>query len=167
MNRTPQSSTMRLLGFYMQVLLKFILGYSLVVNNVDNKNMENVDSLYLLWLSLIRHYPTLQQQSQYSLNTLPQMGTLNSSLREIFGHLFETVLEEDSICAIQILEEYIIVGLVELNESQLLGIFEKNLSNCLQEHKVRSYTALFSMYYCYLIVQSESGKKNALQPGRY
>lgn len=71
MNRTAQSSTMRLLESYMQVLLKFILGYSLVVNNVDNKNMENVDSLYLLWLSLMRHYPTLQQQSQYSLNTLP------------------------------------------------------------------------------------------------
>jgi len=41
------------------------------------------------------------------------------------------VLEEDIICAIQILEEYIIVGLVELNESQLLSIFEKTLTNCL------------------------------------
>lgn len=59
------------------------------------------------------------------------MSILNSSLREVFGHLFETVLEEDSICAIQILEEYIIVGLVELNETQLLGIFEKILTNCL------------------------------------
>ena len=59
------------------------------------------------------------------------MVSLNTSLREIFGHLFETVLEEDIICAIQILEEYIIVGLIELNESQLLSIFEKTLTNCL------------------------------------
>ncbi len=32
--------------------------------------MENVDNLYILWLCLVRNYPTLSQQALYSLNTL-------------------------------------------------------------------------------------------------
>lgn len=43
------------------------------------------------------------------------MSALNTSLQDMFTHLFDTVMEEDVICAVQILEEYVIVGLVEMS----------------------------------------------------
>lgn len=77
----------------------------------------------MLWLCLMRNYPTLQQQQQYKLDNVQEIVSLNGSLQELFTHLFDTVLEEDSICAIQILEEYLICGLMRMSESQLLTVF--------------------------------------------
>jgi hypothetical protein len=36
-------------------------------------------------------------------------------MQELFTHAFDTVMEEDSICAIQILEEYVVIGLISLS----------------------------------------------------
>ena len=84
----------------------------------------------MLWLCLVRNDPTIQQQQLYSLSTVQEFVTLNASMQELFAHLFDTVLEEDSICAIQVLEEYLICGLIKMNEQQLLGVFSKMLTNC-------------------------------------
>lgn len=87
------------------------------------------------------------------MDSVQEVKEMNVKVRELFEGLFETVLEEDSVCAIQVLEEYLLCGLVQMNQQQLFGVFSKMLSNCPEEHKVRTYTALFSMYLCYLLVQ--------------
>ncbi len=84
----------------------------------------------MLWLCLVRNYPTLQQQQLYSMDVVKEIAELNGNMRELFGHLFDTVMEEDSVCAIQVLEEYLICGIIEMNEQQLLAVFSKMLTNC-------------------------------------
>ena len=42
------------------------------------------------------------------------MIELNEQIKQLFNGTFETVLIEDSICAVQILEEYVILGLLIL-----------------------------------------------------
>ncbi len=71
----------------------------------------------------MRNYPTVRQQQEYQLNTVEEIVQLNVSMQELFTHLFDTVLEEDAICAVQVLEEYVVVGLLSLTEQQLLSVF--------------------------------------------
>lgn len=76
----------------------------IIKNNLHNKSLDNYDTIFKLWLSLLRNYPSSYQQELYGFN----LSNINSLLKELFMKEYNFFMTEDPIICIELLEEYYI-----------------------------------------------------------
>ena len=102
---------------------------------------DNLDSLFRLWLSLMKNYKHHFHNSQLTQMLQSLMSDHNERLKKL-----------DPLRFLEITEEYLISGLVELNSRDVTHIFQPMISNTESEMSDKVTIALFSFYYTYSLV---------------
>ena len=84
---------------------------ALVEMNINNPALQNFDIVYRLWLTLLRHYPTIIQQNRLGLD----LSSLNARLTNLFQQRHNQLVEDSTVYFLQILEEMYLLGLTPLD----------------------------------------------------
>lgn len=121
--------------------------------NIHNRALENYDTIYRLWLTLMRHYPTLYQQQIYSL----PLGETNDKLIQLFREEWGELEEEESLLLMEIVEEYLLTELMDLAAEEVRNIIGRAIGEAQSEDKrVRVVLASASLYFSFALLKHHS-----------
>lgn len=104
---------------------------------------DNADSLFRLWLGLMRNiYPAIK-------------GTpIGDQLVALISEFSELLKMHDSIRFLEISEEYILCGLVQLSQEDITSLFHSMVANCRVEDEQKMTLSLFSLYFTYSLTNN-------------
>jgi hypothetical protein len=100
----PITLTERMMNINKSTFVAFDAGLVLINCNIHNRFLENSNTIYRFWLTLMRSYPSLYSQKLYGF----ELEATNSKLIEMFKALSKEMMVKNAILCVQILEEYFI-----------------------------------------------------------
>ena len=71
--------------------------------------------VYRFWLTLLRHYPTRQQQARLGMD----LSKLNGQLVELFEGFHVQLMEDCRVMFLEVVEEMFLLGLTELDQGKV------------------------------------------------
>lgn len=129
--------------------------------NLHNSKADSLETCLRLWLTLLRHFPTLTQQQVYGYDLSP----LNLALRQLFQAETNFLLTNDLLLFIEIVEENFLCGLIDLSADQVTSMFASAQQEKEEERQLRLVMATASLYLSYSLLRAPiPGTPSPTQP---